>query len=1064
MRRLLPLFLFLAFPFLALSQGGEVEFLTSADGLSNSSVNVVFQDSRGLMWFGTWDGLDSWNGRHFAVWKSVADDPSTISGNVVRDIREDAQGFLWVCTDRGVDRFDPVSGRFTRFLTDQASSIDGEQPFSLCVDSLGVYVFVDHSGVYSLTSDGFVRVIDIDLSVRRFRMDGVVPVLLDKSGRLYRGVESVASDPVLDRYRGNNDCFFDGQECYEARSDGLHAGGDVLLAGIPVLSVCKGSQDIVWAGTDMRGVAMIKPGGRRFHTLRDRFGGSAVRCFSEDGAGRLLVGTKGSGLFVFSPEGDLLQHATVADRLLSNSVYCMADDGQTLWIGTEGTGLNYIERSGTRIRYLEIPDSLRTLAPASVYAILPRGRDTLWLGTSGGGLLRAVMDGHTLVSARRYDASLLGSNVVYSVIDGCDGTLWIGTRGGGVRRLRLQDDTVEAVPSEYDVVSLLRTEDGNVWAGTGAGLERIAPDGARRCFTERDGLPNNTVHGIVPDGYGRLWVSTNRGLALVDTATEEIISYDASDGLQDNEFSDGAFYRSPASGLVLFGGIRGFSGLDPSLSSDSGYFPPLLLESFHLDNETVSLPDYLRDGVLTIRHGRESFSFHFVPLDYLNSRRCELQYTLEGFNRDWVRLGTSSAIVFSNLRPGRYTLRVKCSSSSRHWQDDEYVLDVRIIPLWWESKVAFLFYFLLLVGIAFVVLKFFHDRDEARKAREISRARLKFYSDMGYEFSNALTLMSGPGEQLQKGRLSSDQLQYLETIEAGTDRMHSLVKQLIAAVDDIPAPKLPQRRAVRRRNDTLQPEEVRDADLLIVGSDAGIRAFIGSLMASRFNITESDAGADALEKMQGSSPSLIICSMQLEDMDGLEFLTRVRSERGLRHIPVIMLSASDSVDHQIEALEKGADAYIPQPFNPRYLMALSDSLLGRGQVNREYGGSARAAVQEMARKTVKNEDKALLVTISDIIIRNMDNSVLTGEMVAREAALSKMQLYRKLKAVVDMTPTEFIRSIRLENALKLLRTSHKTVQEIMYACGFANKAYFYREFQKKYGMTPKQYRDAEQPD
>ena len=100
--------------------------------------------------------------------------------------------------------------------------------------------------------------------------------------------------------------------------------------------------------------------------------------------------------------------------------------------------------------------------------------------------------------------------------------------------------------------------------------------------------------------------------------------------------------------------------------------------------------------------------------------------------------------------------------------------------------------------------------------------------------------------------------------------------------------------------------------------------------------------------------------------------------------------------------------------------------------------------------------------VSDIIIRNIDNSALSAEDVAREAALSKMQLYRKLKSLVGMSPTEFIRSIRLENALKLLKTSNKTVQEIMYACGFANKAYFYREFQKKFGVTPKQYRDRQQ--
>ena len=244
--------------------------------------------------------------------------------------------------------------------------------------------------------------------------------------------------------------------------------------------------------------------------------------------------------------------------------------------------------------------------------------------------------------------------------------------------------------------------------------------------------------------------------------------------------------------------------------------------------------------------------------------------------------------------------------------------------------------------------------------------------------------------------------------------------------------------------------------------DAGIRAFVGALLASKFNIAEASGGSEALKMMKRRSPTLIICAMKLDDMDGLEFLTEIRAEERFRHIPIIIISGKESMDQQISALEKGADAYLPKPFNPKHLMALVDSLLGRGEINREYGGSARSAVQQIAGKTVRNEDKDLIVKISDIIIKNIENEALTPEMVAAEAALSKMQLYRKLRSAVGMTPTEFIRSIRLENARKLLRTSHKTALEIMYACGFANKTYFYREFKKKYGVTPKQYRNSEQ--
>ena len=1060
MKRLLTLFASLLISLALSAQGFDIDFLTSSDGLSNSSVNAVFQDSRGIMWFGTWDGLNSWNGRSFKVWKSIQDDPKTISGNVVRDIAEDSKGYLWVCTDRGVDRFDPLTRSFKRYFSDEASSIDSEEPFAIYVDSDDVFVYFDRSGVFRLQGDAFVKVFDSTLEVKRFRMDGIIPVVLAKDGRLYRNNQPVDNDFLVGRYKGNNDYYLDDNVFLEARQEGLYADGECILEGIPILSVYRGAQNIIWAGTDMRGVAVINPAGQFFSTYKDFFGGSAVRCFLEDEYGRVLAGTKGSGIFLMTPECAVVQNITMADRLLSNSVYCVADDGETVWIGTEGTGLNYVEKPGSRVRYLEIPDSLHEFAPSCVYSILPRGKDTLWIGTSGGGLIRTVVGGHMLLEARRFSAEVLGSKVVYSVIDGADGTIWIGTRGGGVRRMYLSDERVEAYATGYDVLALLKTEDGCVWAGTSEGLDRIYPDGAIRHYTEKDGLPNNTVHGIVPDRHNCLWISTNGGLARMDPEDGSISSYYVSDGLQGNEFSDGAYYMGATSGQIYFGGVNGFSRFDPESDGGESYQPPLILDSFSLNNEPAALDDYLRGSSLQLLHQKGTFSFSFIPLDYLNSMRCSIRYRLDGFNRDWVNLGSSGTVVFSNLFPGKYTLHVQCSSSDRKWSDEEFVLPVRIIPRWWESPPAFMLYLVILAVAVYFIMRMRSAREEAKKMKEIHQAKLKFFSDMGYEFSNALTLLSGPSAELQGGRLSSDQKRYLETIESSSGRMQSLVKQLIAAIDDIPRQPVPESRAVYGENEDLTVQDVKSADLLVVDEDAGIRAFIGALLSSQFNVTEASGGKDALEKMAVNQPSLIISALKMTGIDGLEFLSRVRSDKRFSHIPFIMLSANDSMDMKIEALEKGADAYMTKPFNPKHLVAKAANLVGRGEAIKEYGGSARSSVRQLAEKTVKKEDKALIVSITDIILKNIENESLSPEMLAGQAALSKMQLYRKLKATMDMTPTEFIRSIRLENAKKLLKTSHKTAQEIMYACGFSSKTYFYREFQKKYGMTPRQYRDS----
>jgi len=194
-------------------------------------------------------------------------------------------------------------------------------------------------------------------------------------------------------------------------------------------------------------------------------------------------------------------------------------------------------------------------------------------------------------------------------------------------------------------------------------------------------------------------------------------------------------------------------------------------------------------------------------------------------------------------------------------------------------------------------------------------------------------------------------------------------------------------------------------------------------------------------------------------MDGVEFIKIMKEQELTRHIPIILLSSKSSVENQIEGLETGADAYISKPFHPRHLEAQVESLLHRNKAMLDYSESTYAALEQYEGKLIHKEDKELMLNITRIIDQQMDNESLTLDFIAGEVALSKMQLYRKMKELIGQTPTEYIRSIRLKQAEKLLKTTNKTVQEIMYVCGFNNKAYFYREFAKKYHLTPKEYRN-----
>ena len=1194
----------------------SINYLTSADGLSNSSVTAVFQDSRGVMWMGTWDGLNTWNGRWFKSFGPDPSDPGSICNNVIREIGEDAEGEIWISTDRGIDRYDPFAGVFTHFFTEEAEHTASEEAFHLCFNHGKVWASVDGLGVYVFENGSFTLLKGYPDKIHRLGINDDGTVAINTPDQRLESLHIPGSVNAILEYE-------DG--ILVAASGGLYHFSDldsppeVIISGMPVLSVYVGSQGIIWAGTDMRGVARIIPAMEEFTTVTDIFDGCAVRCFTRDDDGYLYVGTKGSGIYIFSAEGHLVRHITTADGLPDNSVYSLEYHDKTVWAGTDGVGISRIGSVFSRICIFQVEPLLR-----SVYSICFTRDGRLLAGTSGSGLYIVNRDG----SFTNLGAGQLGSYVVYSVAEAPDGTIWVGTRGGGLRSIA-PDGTIAAHEGSYDIICLDMAADGTLWAGSSTGLYHISSTGdVLHRYTKDDGLPNTTIHGLVAEQNGDVWIGTSHGLCRVSYDGEAISTYFLQDGLQDNEFSDGACYQ--AGSRMFFGGIHGFSSFDPDKMEGGGGFPELFLYAVYMDNERVPMEKNLKDGTLVIKPEYSTFSFSFVPLDYIYSHRCEMEYRLDGFNTEWVRLGTSSDLmVFSNLKPGKYTLNVRCTNAEGRWNPQVYRLGIRVQSKWYASLPAKILYTIALLLLAFQIARFFRYRARMQTIEDVHEGKLQFFTNIAHEFSNSLTLISGPCEQLQQDRkLTSAQKHCVDTIESNSARMQSLIRELImfrkaenghlsvkitpVKVDELArkildlfrdkaadagvglkletvpltwntdsdclekilfnlvsnavkytptggilsldygqkddklvitvtntsvgitkkemarvfdryavldrfekeiskghvsngiglslcksltealggsiAPdsdgatyvsfsvKLPWHDVTVQETETLQddplddnatvpameddtPDTVFNKDILIVDDNAEIREFICSLFRTGFNVLQAVDGAQALEQIAKRQPVLIISDVMMEGMDGNRLLRAVKDNPATSHIPFILLSARNSLENQIEGIESGADAYIGKPFSPRHLTAVANRLIGQKQIIKEYSESAHAAVQKFEGALVKNEDKDLMIHITDVIITNMDNENLTVDDIASELAVSKMKLYRKLKETVDMSPTEYIRHIRLENAARLLKTTGKTVQEIIYACGFSSKTWFYREFQKKYGITPNEYRN-----
>ena len=1064
-----------------------------------------------------------------------------------------------------------------------------------------------------------------------------------------------------------------------------------ILPNISVLSIFCGTQQVIWVGTDMQGVWQLSPSRESFRSYSavniPSFGNSAVRTFFEESNHALWIGTKGSGIYVFqrkenSEELQVRTHISTQNGLLSNAVFTIVKGkGSEYWIGTDGNGINYFDPKTKKLFTLSLAANIASKVNlTSVYSILPAEKNVLWVGTSGNGMYKLEVNTSThpysVSSYKQYiyaeKKKSLSNNIVYSIINDDYNHLWIGTRGGGLNRFNIKTEDFENFRfspnvanciSSDDVLCLYKDHQGHLWTGTSMGLNKLlyfrngSPVFAH--FTEKEGMPNNTIHGILEDdGKHDIWLSTNKGIAklIKEQGVYRIISYVQKDGLQNNEFSDGAFYQSPYSNLLYFGGISGFNMFNPLEIIHGNYMPRILLDAFYLDNTETNLSDYLsskkRGETLVISHKNKSFSFKFIPLDYLTGSKCEISYMLEGFQKDWIHLGTSNTIVFTNVPKGDYILEVRCTNADKRWSDKYYRLPIRILPPWWNSDIAYVCYLILLIGLFLVIKNFvkyqLRVRNDIRmkelekqKAEEIHQAKLRFFTNIAHEFSNSLTLIYGPCEQLLRSHISDATIRkYIRIIKSNSERMQTLIQQLIdfrkaetghlklaiervdiielvkfvadnfldmleqkrinltlsftpdkiiwqtdrSSIEKIvfnllsnavkytpenekvdvkieiqnnrlyikvintgvgikPAfqesifdhfevldrfenqvlkgqetrngiglalckniaevlhgniivesdgetftlfevniPEQPTNTAIdisetltmenftrtavgevetkEEKNQMLIPDVSKDGLILIVDDDKEIRELLTDLLKDKYEITEASNGKEALESMKVRMPRLIISDIIMPVMDGIQFVKIMKSQELTRHVPIILLSSKGSIENHIEGLETGADAYLSKPFHPRHLETMVGNMLHQNKAVLDYSESAYAALEQFEGRLIHKEDKTLLLTITKIIQEHIDNEALSLEFIARETAHSKMQIYRKIKELIGQTPTEFIRSIRLKHAERLLKTTNKTVQEIMYNCGFNNKAYFYREFAKKYHLTPKEYRNS----
>ena len=249
--------------------------------------------------------------------------------------------------------------------------------------------------------------------------------------------------------------------------------------------------------------------------------------------------------------------------------------------------------------------------------------------------------------------------------------------------------------------------------------------------------------------------------------------------------------------------------------------------------------------------------------------------------------------------------------------------------------------------------------------------------------------------------------------------------------------------------------------VLVVDDHKDIVWLIKESLSEAYTIVEAYGVEEAIRLMEKQTPALIITDIMMPEIDGMELISRVKSDKFTRHIPLIVVSARISEHDQAEGLDLGADAYLTKPFSAVVLRTVVNRLMTSKKELKDYYYSPESAYEQSGGQLIHQEDKEFMDAVTAIIRENLDKETLRLELIAEKMGMNTRSLYRRFKKISPLTPSDFIKDYRFNYAAQLLVTTNLSVQEIIYKVGISNRSYFYREFAAKYNQTPTEYRNKQ---
>jgi two-component sensor histidine kinase/ligand-binding sensor domain-containing protein len=671
--------------------GSNLTTYTTKEGLCYDDVRAVLEDSNGTIWFGTGGGaICNYNGEFFTHFTEKDGLPT----DVIWSIAEDKAGNIWFATRDGALKYD---GKFFTIYSVK-EGLPANNCLSVKVDETGNIWINTVAGIVKYDGKDFFRYEELDA----FTVNNIFNSVKDAKGNLWFS-------------NSNNDIFkYDGNilERYEIAEDKFSR----------VSSIAADKSGNIWVGTRGAGVVKLNPGSFIRYRSGDGLSGNFIGTILEDKNGNIWIG---SGTILSKFDGKKISNYSIKEGLYNGEVQKLYQDkAGNIWIG----GINVITKFNEKnfINY----SLVKGYPPFMIWSITEDRSGNIWFTTYGKGIFKLDARMNDTIGQGKFFTNYstqdgLSDSVLTTMLEDRSGNLWFGSEKGLIRydgKSFTHYTEREGLPSNT-INSVFEDKDGMLWIATNTGLTSF--DGKIfTCYTEEQGLSSNLVFSITEDRKGNIWAGTVKGLNLLEkngntSNTGRLVkSFTKEDGLISAGFNIGSVVID-SKDRIWWGTEKNLTMLDLKQFNVSEKIPDIFLNELYINENFIdyrNLPDSSKKGMkydnktvsgnlpqdLKLSINLNHLTFHYSAIDWSGPHQLKFQYIIEGLDKKWGPVTSSTQADYRNIPYGDYIFKVRATGANQQWSKPiKYAFTIN--PPWWHTwwfrTLAAVFILLSLYGI-----------------------------------------------------------------------------------------------------------------------------------------------------------------------------------------------------------------------------------------------------------------------------------------------------------------------------------------------------------------------------